>query len=317
MPPSLIYTPHYDLHFMGIEKLHPFDGRKYSRAWQLLYNKHGQKLRDITQAPTRPATRAELQLAHHPDYLDKLETSKTTVVQALELGILLMLPMSLIKWRVVKPMLLASRGTLLAADACLEQGVAINFSGGYHHASSDNGEGFCLISDIALAIIHLRQKGIVTTNNKAMIIDLDAHQGNGHERIFYDSDDVYIVDMYNQEIYPRDTYAKERIDYSIGLKSGTTTDQYLKLLAHHLPMAFVKANNPSVVVYIAGTDIYSGDKLGGLDVSPDGVFERDKLVLDICREKNIPCIMLPGGGYCSESYKMIARTVDYLITTMA
>ena len=311
----LIYSPDYDLHFMGIEKLHPFDGRKYSRAWNVLFKKYGQSLRGQTIKPDYPATRDDLLLAHHPDYLDTLETSKTTVVQALELGILLLLPLWLIKWRVVTPMLLASRGTLLAADACLEYGFAVNFSGGYHHASSDNGEGFCLFSDIAMAVVHLRNQGIVSSERQAMILDLDAHQGNGHERIFYEHDDVYIVDMYNREIYPEDTDAKDRIDYSIGLKSGTTTDEYLQLLKHHLPMAFVKAKNPSVVIYIAGTDIYTHDQLGGLDVSPDGIFERDKFVIDLCREKNIPCIILPGGGYSSESYKMIARTVDYLIST--
>jgi histone deacetylase 11 len=149
-----------------------------------------------------------------------------------------------------------------------------------------------------------------------LIIDLDAHQGNGHELIFDTADYVYIMDMYNREIYPGDEQAKRGINYSIGLKSGTNTDEYLQLLSQHLPQAFAKAQNPSVVIYIAGTDIYNHDQLGMLDVSPDGIFERDKLVLDTCLAQNIPCIMLPGGGYSSESYKMIARTVDYLIRTM-
>jgi histone deacetylase 11 len=228
----------------------------------------------------------------------------------------MMLPMWLIKQRVLQPMLLGTRGTLLAADACLESGIAVNFSGGYHHASRDKGEGFCLISDIALAVEHLKAKGIVSSEHKAMIIDLDAHQGNGYERIYQTGDYVYIVDMYNREIYPGDEQAKRSIDYSIGLKSGTNSEEYLRLVSHHLPQAFTKAQNPAVVIYIAGTDIYSHDQLGRLNVSPDGIFERDRLVLDMCLQHHIPCIMLPGGGYSSESYKMIARTVDYLIRTM-
>ena len=50
---------------------------------------------------------------------------------------------------------------------------------------------------------------------KAMIIDLDAHQGNGYERDFINDDKVYIVDMFNPMIYPCDNYAKKAINCPI------------------------------------------------------------------------------------------------------
>ena len=45
----------------------------------------------------------------------------------------------------------------------------------------------------------------------AMIVDLDAHQGNGHERDFMDAKNVYILDVYNRDIYPHDGFAKRKI----------------------------------------------------------------------------------------------------------
>jgi histone deacetylase 11 len=74
-------------------------------------------------------------------------------------------------------MLLGSEGTILASIAALKLGWAINLAGGYHHASCTKGGGFCIYPDITLAIHYLQTRLNV---QKVMIIDLDAHQGNGH-----------------------------------------------------------------------------------------------------------------------------------------
>lgn len=58
---------------------------------------------------------------------------------------------------------------------------AINLSGGYHHASCNSGGGFCIYPDISLAVHYLQTRYNI---GKVMIIDLDAHQGNGHEKDF-------------------------------------------------------------------------------------------------------------------------------------
>lgn len=115
------------------------------------------------------------------------------------------IPGFLLRWRVLNPMLLATEGTILASLAALKLKWAINLSGGYHHASFNRGGGFCVYPDISLAVHYLQSRlGI----QKVMIIDLDAHQGNGHERDHLKRDDVFIVDFYNHDIYPGDSYAK-------------------------------------------------------------------------------------------------------------
>jgi acetoin utilization deacetylase AcuC-like enzyme len=90
----------------------------------------------------------------------------------------------------------------------LERRYAINIGGGFHHACSNDGGGFCLYADITLAIKYLLISGLI---ERAMIVDLDAHQGNGHERDFLWDNRVYIMDMFNYEIYPGDFSAKRKL----------------------------------------------------------------------------------------------------------
>jgi histone deacetylase 11 len=123
---------------------------------------------------------------------------------------LCILPASLIRWRLLNPCLYATQGTIDGGLMAIEKGWAINFSGGYHHAHCANGGGFCIYPDITLVIRYLkefrRQK-----MKKFMIIDLDAHQGNGHERDFMDDDSVFVFDAFNPHIYPGDTFARKKL----------------------------------------------------------------------------------------------------------
>lgn len=145
----------------------------------------------------------------------------------------------------------------------MERGWAINIGGGFHHAHSFNGGGFCVYADISLAIRFMQLSGSV---EKVMIIDLDAHQGNGHERDFLSDDTVYIMDMFNYEIYPRDFKAKEGINLAVRLESQTQDVPYLSQLKHSLKKAFEEFK-PDLVVYNAGTDCLDGDTVGHLGLS--------------------------------------------------
>jgi histone deacetylase 11 len=91
-------------------------------------------------------------------------------------------------------MCLGSVGSVDSAYLAMEKGWAINLSGGFHHARKDGGEGFCVYPDITMITHYLRK---VYNLKKIMIVDLDAHQGNGHERDHLDDKDTYILDAYN------------------------------------------------------------------------------------------------------------------------
>ncbi|KAG0462808.1 hypothetical protein HPP92_021284 [Vanilla planifolia] len=191
-----------------------------------------------------------------------------------------------------------------AAKLAFERGWSINVGGGFHHCSANKGGGFCAYADISLCIKY----AFVRLNiSRVIIIDLDAHQGNGHATDFCD-ERVYILDMYNSEIYPLDYEARRYIDQKLELVSGTRTQEYLELLDKALKVAKNKFD-PELVIFNAGTDILDGDPLGNLKVSPDGVVMRDEMVFRFAKEASIPIVMLTSGGYTKFSARVIADSI--------
>lgn len=312
--PRIVYSPDYDVRFLGLEKLHPFDSCKYSRAWNHLIEKFGSEIDRFRIIPKLPATDDDLKLIHTPDYLQSLKQSPQ-VAKALELGEIGLLPAWVLDRQVLQPMRLATQGTILAAQAAIEHGIAINLSGGYHHASRDHGEGFCVYADVAIAIETLRRSNTLEAEDQVIVIDLDAHQGNGVERTFHDDPKVHILDMYNQNIYPQDWWAKERIDCDIPINRGISDRDYLDLLKQKLPAFLQTVDRPKIAFYNAGTDIYASDPLGGLNISEQGVLERDRFVFHTLTEAGIPWVMVLSGGYTKQSYLLVANSVAYVLET--
>jgi len=215
----------------------------------------------------------------------------------------------------------ACAGTLLAGELALREGFAVNLSGGYHHAKPDRGEGFCVYSDIALLVAHLRSTGAIGSDSTVVYVDVDAHQGNGVCHCFLDDGTVAILDMFNQDIYPAyDEVARERINCPIPVESDCATDRYLSLLETGL-VSFLdsisESSRPVLLIYNAGTDILRGDPLGLLAVSAEGIVRRDLLVARQARDRGIPLVMLLSGGYTNESHAIIANSVAALLSESA
>jgi len=165
-----------------------------------------------------------------------------------------------------------------ASYLAMNKGWAINLSGGFHHARSDNGEGFCIYPDITF-ITHFLKKHYGL--KRILIIDLDAHQGNGHERDHLEDPDIYIIDAYNHSIYPGDTHAEQAIKHDIDIHRGTTDESFLEEVDEAMAKA-VKEFQPQFVVYNAGTDCLIGDPLGRVSISHQGIIDRDETVFKHC-----------------------------------
>lgn len=264
----------------------------------------------------RPVSDEELLLVHSREYLSRLKSSRV-IATALEMPPFQFCPAWLLRWRVLQPMRWATRGSVFAARAALETGLAVNLSGGYHHAKPAQGEGFRVFSDAALIVRQLRAEGVIRTGERILYVDLDAHQGNGFCHQFQDDSNVFIFDMYNRDIYPRDDFrARERIDCNIPLPFNITGGEYLRSLKNRLPGfldSFSKSGQVRLGIYNAGTDVFAGDKLGGMCLSADDVLARDLFVMREFWERGIPVVMLLSGGYSSESYRLVAATVLELI----
>ncbi|KAK1551154.1 hypothetical protein Q3G72_031151 [Acer saccharum] len=298
----VIYSSAYNISFLGIEKLHPFDSSKWGRICQFL-NLDGVLDKKCIVEPLE-ASKEDLLVVHSKTYLDSLKSSPN-VAMIIEVPPVALIPNFLVQKNVLYPFRKQVGGTILAAKLAKERGWAINVGGGFHHCSADKGGGFCAYADITLCIHY----AFVRLNiSRVMIIDLDAHQGNGHEKDFANDRRVYTLDMYNPGIYPFDYEAKRYIDQEVEVVSGTTTDEYMKKLDEALEVAKHKFD-PELVIYNAGTDILDGDPLGMLKVSPDGIAIRDEKVFSFARTRNIPLVMLTSGGYMKSSARVIANSI--------
>jgi acetoin utilization deacetylase AcuC-like enzyme len=224
-----------------------------------------------------------LSLVHTREYLAKLATTGLSDAEQRRLG----LPWSEALWLRSR---LAAAGTLLAARAALADGLAGNLAGGTHHAFADHGEGFCVLNDVAIAIMQLRAEGAI---ERAVVIDLDVHQGNGTAAIFEAMHDVFTFSMHGERNYPT---AKMRSSLDVGLQDGVGDIEYLAILARHLP-AVLEAAKADIAFYVAGVDVVAGDRYGKLALTASGLHAREQLVIQAVRGRGLPLVIVLAGGY--------------------
>jgi acetoin utilization deacetylase AcuC-like enzyme len=247
--------------------------------------------------PARVA-RDELLLVHTADYVERLTSGRLSEAEQRRIGF---------PWseHLVERSYRAVGGTVAAARAALERGVAINLAGGTHHAFPDHGEGFCVFNDVAVAVRALQRDGRV---RRAAIVDLDVHQGNGTHAIFAGDGEVFTFSMHGGKNYP---FHKVPGTLDVELADGTGDDEYLARLAAELPGVIARAR-PDLVVYLAGADPHAGDALGRLRLTHDGLARRDAVVLELCREVGVPVAVTIAGGYGRD----IADTVTAHVNTV-
>ncbi|MFN2198472.1 MAG: histone deacetylase [Anaerolineales bacterium] len=184
-------------------------------------------------------------------------------------------------------------GTIAACRAALETGVAANLAGGTHHAYADHGEGFCVFNDGAVAARTLQDEG---RTEKILFLDLDVHQGNGTAAIFRTDASVFTASVHGAKNFP---FHKEESDLDIALEDGTRDDVYLNAVITCLEQIEIRFR-PDLVIYLAGSDPYVGDRLGRMAVSKSGLARRDQLVFEWCQTYALPIAVVMAGGYARE-----------------
>jgi histone deacetylase 11 len=298
----IYYHPRYDISAWPFSLLHPFDGKKFGRVWQRIRSLESVQIEQVLQPVSD-----ELIKAFVGELLGDGLTSKGYVLRALELPNLPLVPFSLIDNRVLQPMRWCVGGTLQAATRAVEQGVNTwNLGGGYHHASRKSAEGFCLYNDIGMACDWLRSTGRLAEEDRVLIVDVDAHHGNGNAYVFREDARVTLLDIYNADIYPHRGYTKERVDINLPLASGTEGSEYLATLQEGLDRL---QGGYKLAFVVAGTDVLASDPLGRLGLSVDDCVRRDGMVLASLRKLGVPAVVLGGGGYGPESAQAISASL--------
>ena len=198
---------------------------------------------------------------------------------------------------VVKRSLVATGGTVLASKLALEYRIACNTAGGSHHANFDEGAGYCVFNDVAVAANYLLNKGLV---KKILIVDLDVHQGNGNSDIFENNKNVFTFSMHSKSNYPA---KKSKSDLDIELEDNTEDQKYIETLKDSIQL--LNKQKFDFVFYIAGVDVHFNDRLGKLKLSDDGIKKREEIVIGNFFSKKIPICGVLGGGYNKNFDKLV------------
>ncbi|HEY6249538.1 MAG TPA: histone deacetylase [Candidatus Angelobacter sp.] len=308
LPFKLVYADDY---YLPIGE-HVFPAEKYSMVRNRLLAEHIADPSDFV-APS-PASDDDIRLVHTTEYVHKLKTGTLTAFEEMQLEI----PYSP---GLVKAFWLSAGGSILASQLALQDGIAVNIGGGFHHAFPDHGEGFCMIHDVAVGIKRMHRDGKL---RRAMTVDCDVHDGNGTAAIFppqshngqplpstsgvhpatrgvhaqlRDSSAgdlaVFTISLHQANNYPA---IKPPSSIDVNLPDGTEDEQYLGWLEQALSSA-LRQFEPELLCYIAGADPFEEDQLGGLALTINGLKKRDELVLRLARSRNIPVMITYAGGY--------------------
>ena len=259
---------------------HRFPTVKYAQLRQRLVDL---RRADTTFHEAPRASQHELQRAHDAAYVQKVIDGKLSAEEIRVLGF---------PWSagLVERSLRSVGATLAAARVAVEDGCALSLAGGTHHASGDRGAGYCVFNDAAVTARALQSEG---SAEQLMIVDCDVHQGDGTARIFADDPSVFTLSLHGARNYP---FRKASSDLDVELPDGTGDSDYLAALGGALQTA-TRRFSPDFVIYLAGADPFVGDQLGRLGLSFSGLIERDRMVLDTCRQHGWPIAICMAGGY--------------------
>lgn len=200
---------------------------------------------------------------------------------------------------------LGSAGAALAAARSVAAGthrnafVATRPPG--HHATPDQSMGFCLFNSVAVVARALQAEGLA---ERVMIVDWDAHHGNGTQDTFWADGSVFFLSLHQFPTYPGSGAAAEvgegageGATLNIPLSPGTSREDYLAAFDQALIRGFERFD-PDFVLVSAGYDGLAGDPLGDLLLEPA---DFHRMTTTLMRHADRACdgriVALLEGGY--------------------
>jgi histone deacetylase HOS2 len=186
--------------------------------------------------------------------------------------------------------------------------IAINWSGGLHHAKKSAASGFCYINDIVMAI-----QLLLTVHQRVLYIDIDVHHGDGVEQAFWSTPRVFTLSFhkYGDDFFPGtgsmdDTGPRYRGNpgtahsLNIPIDDGIDDHEY-KDLFQHVVQETIDRYRPNAVVLQCGADSLGGDRLGRFNLN----IKAHGFCVEFLKQQRLPLLLLGGGGYTPRN---VART---------
>lgn len=253
---------------------------------------------DIQLIEPDPASDEDLLRVHDEDYVRRVVAGELTEAEQRRIGF---------PWtpNMVERSRRSVGGTMSALAAALENGAAVNLAGGTHHAHADRGRGFCVFNDAMVASRWARHHRLL---EQVLIIDLDVHHGDGTASLAANDTHIYTMSIYGEKNYPA---IKPPGDLDCPLPDDTDDRDYLDALDGCLNQA-LDTFQPDAVIYLAGADPYSEDRLGRLSLSKAGLAARDRMVFERVSAHNLPIAVCMAGGYAED----VADIVDIHFQTV-
>ena len=239
------------------------------------------------------ASRSELVIGHDPYYVDNFLNGKLSDKEIKRIGLTPWTP------KLIPRTLRLMGGAIAALNHVVENGgIAGNMAGGTHHAHYDFGSGYCIFNDLAVcALLALQEHNY----ERVAILDLDVHQGDGTATILQNIDGALTISLHCQENFP---FRKAVSDHDLELEANSSDEQFLQKVNQAIDIAI--KFNPQLLLYQAGVDGLATDALGKLNITREGMNERNKLVFEMAVKHSIPTVVFMGGGYS----KPISHTID-------
>ncbi len=259
---------------------HRFPIQKYS-----LLRKKVQKLKTVKiRNPIKPDKRI-LSRVHSDEYIDRIFKGELSKKESQSIGF---------PWseELVQRSLYSVGCTISAAFESMNEKLSCSLAGGTHHAGYDFGEGFCVFNDIAIVVSLLKAQ---YPEINILVVDTDVHQGNGTADLLANLSRVFTLSLHSARNYP---HKKSHSNIDVSFPDGTQDSHYLSVFSDALDEA-IRNSKADFVFFLAGADVFGGDRLGRLNLSKEGIRSRDDLFFskfDLIKTK-ITVVM--GGGYAT------------------
>jgi acetoin utilization deacetylase AcuC-like enzyme len=293
----LFYCDHFEI---PLPEGHTFPMAKYRLLRERIVQDGFWRLEAAIPAPLET-----IAIAHDRDYVEQFANGTLSPSAMRRIGF---------PWSqgLVMRTLASAGGTLAATRDAIDTGFGGTLAGGTHHAFRGEGSGFCVFNDVAIAIHSLRAEGRA---RKVAVIDLDVHQGDGTAHFFEHDPDVLTISLHGAHNFP---FRKQRSKIDVELPDQTGDEEYLRALDTVLPRVFEFA--PEMVFYLSGVDPLASDVLGRLALTPQGLMERDRRVIEECFRHRLPLVITLGGGYSkpieltAEAHANTFRVASHLLS---
>ena len=270
---------------------HKFTATKFSDLYNELKKTdiyHNAKILKPTKANVE-----DLSICHDLDYVLKIKNGNLSDKEIRRLGF---------NWSetLSNRSFLAVNGTLLTCKEAIKNGIANHLAGGTHHSHKDFGSGYCVFNDTCYASMHLLKEKLV---KKILIFDTDVHQGDGTASILQNNSDIFTCSIHCKNNFP---FRKSKSDLDVELNDNLNDHEYLIILKKTLDQC-LKVFKPELVIFDTGVDIHELDELGNLNITTNGLLERDIIVLNYFKNKAIPVATVIGGGYSKNRFELARR----------